>query len=351
MINFIELKNFQSHKNTLLNFSEGVNTIIGPSDSGKTAVLRALKWTVNNRPSGEAFRSHWGGDTSVKVGVDDKWVVRGKGGKAENWYRTDNIELTAFGRDVPKAVTDIFNLSELNMQSQMDAPFLLSSNSGDVAKVFNKAANLDIIDTSLLNISKKGRAVSQGIKEEERRFEQTQEDLKQYENLDGLDVVVTKLEDKDAYYQRTTEKGKELTTLLTYCERYGEILSEVSRKIEAERGYKLLEQGLREWQGIVDDEDRLGREISDAKKFESTIRIFDKVLVGEEEFKKVELMSLKLEKVEVKKYQMKQILYSAESELERIKTGEERLDQLEEEYHEKMPDECPLCGLSTEGEK
>ena len=41
---YIEIVNFQSHANTKLNFDEGVNVIIGPSDSGKTAVIRAMKW-------------------------------------------------------------------------------------------------------------------------------------------------------------------------------------------------------------------------------------------------------------------------------------------------------------------
>jgi len=71
MIKQLTIKNFQSHKKTKLEFSDGVNIIIGQSDSGKTAIIRALNWVVNNKPSGDSFRSHWGGDTNVEITMED----------------------------------------------------------------------------------------------------------------------------------------------------------------------------------------------------------------------------------------------------------------------------------------
>jgi len=56
MIKYLQIQNFQSHKDSLLEFDPGVNVIVGSSDSGKTAVIRALRWLVWNRPSGDAFR-------------------------------------------------------------------------------------------------------------------------------------------------------------------------------------------------------------------------------------------------------------------------------------------------------
>ena len=76
MISQLTLRNFQSHKASRLRFHPGVNVITGPSDSGKTALLRALLWAVRNRPSGDAFRSHWGGDTSVTVGLQAGEIIR-----------------------------------------------------------------------------------------------------------------------------------------------------------------------------------------------------------------------------------------------------------------------------------
>jgi len=47
MINSLTIQNFQSHKNTTLEFDNGINIIIGQSDSGKTAIIRALNWVIN----------------------------------------------------------------------------------------------------------------------------------------------------------------------------------------------------------------------------------------------------------------------------------------------------------------
>ena len=46
----ITLENFQSHKHTEMEFGPELNVIVGPSDSGKSAIIRALKWVMYNEP-------------------------------------------------------------------------------------------------------------------------------------------------------------------------------------------------------------------------------------------------------------------------------------------------------------
>ena len=48
MIKSLHIQNFQSHKKTTLKFHKGINVVIGQSDSGKSAIIRALNWTINN---------------------------------------------------------------------------------------------------------------------------------------------------------------------------------------------------------------------------------------------------------------------------------------------------------------
>lgn len=49
------IENFQSHKYSVIDFNEGLNAIVGPTDSGKTAVFRSLKWVLYNEPQGDYF--------------------------------------------------------------------------------------------------------------------------------------------------------------------------------------------------------------------------------------------------------------------------------------------------------
>ena len=85
MIQSLKIINFQSHEDSTLDFVPGVNMILGASDSGKSAIIRALKWLVWNRPNGDAYRSNWGGETSVQAFFDGFGVERSK--DKENMYR------------------------------------------------------------------------------------------------------------------------------------------------------------------------------------------------------------------------------------------------------------------------
>ena len=50
MIESLEIKNFKSHRKSIMAFSSGINAIIGSPNHGKTNIIRALLWWFNNRP-------------------------------------------------------------------------------------------------------------------------------------------------------------------------------------------------------------------------------------------------------------------------------------------------------------
>lgn len=162
MIKQITIQNFQSHKDSTLNLSPGVNLIVGQSDSGKTAILRALKWLATNRPLGDSFVT-WDkkGPTEVEVILDNggktKLYLKHMQGRYSFAHASDEQEWNAIGAVVPETVTQALNISELSWQSQMDAPFLLSSSPGEVARTLNEVADLDKIDSTLVNINRMAR--------------------------------------------------------------------------------------------------------------------------------------------------------------------------------------------------
>src|SRR5690554_6424307 len=190
MIKRLVIRNFQSHKDTSLEFVPGVNVIIGQSDSGKTAIIRALRWAVWNRPLGDSFKSHWGGDTSVLVEMDECRVERFKG--KEDHYKLwvddglEPLEFKAFGVDPPDEIGRALGFSELNLQNQHDPAFLISNNPGEVARHFNKVANIDQIDSSLRAVESWIRSINQDIRTQESNISEYQEQVREYEYLDEL---------------------------------------------------------------------------------------------------------------------------------------------------------------------
>jgi exonuclease SbcC len=165
MIKSLKLFYFQGHKATELVFHAGINAICGSSDTGKSSLIRAIRWVVENRPSGEEFRSNFATDktTKIELETDADTIIRERG-KGTNTYKLNNMVFSAFGQEVPEEISQKLNFHDINIQYQMDSPFLLSESPGGVAKYLNKIVNLDKIDTVLQNITSKKRRNEQEIK-------------------------------------------------------------------------------------------------------------------------------------------------------------------------------------------
>ncbi|MCJ7747863.1 MAG: AAA family ATPase [Desulfobacterales bacterium] len=201
MISQIQIKNFQSHRETVLDLHEGVNALIGLTGAGKSVVFKALDWLFRNRPLGDEYRSWWGGDTQIEVVLEEGQKVgrirkyNKDGEKTDDCYYIGKQEFRAFNKDVPQPVLDLLNLSEVNFQAQADPAFLISNSSGEVARYLNRAAHLDTIDQALSNISSTLRKEKEELGQSKKVFEQAQEQLLQYDWLPEANDRLVTLED------------------------------------------------------------------------------------------------------------------------------------------------------------
>ena len=81
----LTIENFQSIKEkTEIDFIEGVNLIIGPSNSGKSAVLRALRGLIlNYKGNVKKYLTHNQNQIEVNLQLDDEekytWLKSDKG--------------------------------------------------------------------------------------------------------------------------------------------------------------------------------------------------------------------------------------------------------------------------------
>jgi exonuclease SbcC len=201
-----------------------VNVIFGQSDKGKTAIIRALRWAVFNKPSGDLLRSNWGGDTEVEIVFNDGTSIQRKKTNTENSYSVNGGKpLKAFGQGVPDTVVSITNLEEVNIQQQMDSPFLLSETSGEVATHFNRIAGISIIDTSISKAKKEVASIKANIQQWENDYTEKLEIHKSYIDLDKQEEKLKALEVKDKEKQRLQ---KDLRGTLQCVKRLKEIKEE-----------------------------------------------------------------------------------------------------------------------------
>jgi len=170
-IKSIELLNFQSHQSTLIEPAPpGKLTVItGPSDSGKTAIIRALKWLLYNQPAGADFMRTGASMVRISVKFADGNIVTRERTAATNRYkilrpvaagqnnRPDVFE--GFGAAVPLEIQEITGVRTvkiadqdllLNLSEQLDPPFLgqKSTTAPGRAKILGKLAGTEEIDVA-----------------------------------------------------------------------------------------------------------------------------------------------------------------------------------------------------------
>lgn len=163
-ISEITIQNFQSHSYTTLQPAEPgkLTVIVGPSDSGKTAIIRALRWLTYNTPSGTDFIKIGSNQAKVSVTMDTgHTVIRQRSRGGINRYIVDVTDgpeqvLEGFGSIVPLEVQQITGISpieigdmtlNLNLAEQLDGPFLGKTISAPArAKVLGKLAGTEEID-------------------------------------------------------------------------------------------------------------------------------------------------------------------------------------------------------------
>ena len=96
MIRRLILTNFMAHAGTTLELAPGLNVLCGPNNTGKSAVVEALRCLANN-PSPRHFIRHGASEARVEALLDDGWRVAWVRRKAHALY-----EVYAPGEDEPQ---------------------------------------------------------------------------------------------------------------------------------------------------------------------------------------------------------------------------------------------------------
>lgn len=227
MKNFItkvRLRNFQSHEDTEVEFKPGLNGILGKSDSGKTAILRAIRWCLYNEPSGIDFIREGEAQAEVSVSFQNDLEIIRTRSKSINRYTIvypdgDPLILEHFGAKTPQEVYEATGIMPLdldenfttpiNYQAQLDGPFLLNERDSVKASAIGRLVGVNYIDNAMrtsLRDRKKYTQRRQGLQE---RKEELEEDLKEFAGLDDqikrlkrLKAVIDRLEEAQALKAR-----------------------------------------------------------------------------------------------------------------------------------------------------
>lgn len=163
-LNKIVLKNIKAHLDTTIELTDGFNVIGGESAEGKSIIMSAVMWVLENT-------SGWNPKPWANLGVapsaksrvelhfNDGLVVTRARSTKENYYQVSGGEkLKSLRAGVPTEVLDVLNMGEQNIQLQKDTYFLFQMSAGKVAKKLNEVVDLgevdDAIQTSLSRVKR-----------------------------------------------------------------------------------------------------------------------------------------------------------------------------------------------------
>ncbi|MDP4181378.1 MAG: AAA family ATPase [Bacillota bacterium] len=198
IITKIIIENFQSHENTIIDFDKGLNIITGPSDNGKSAIIRALKWVLFNDPRGTDFIRHGAQMARVTIEIDNGNTIVRERSHSKNRYLVkvgdqDFITFEGFGNEIPqevinahgitKAFLDTSLSSSLNIAEQLEGPFLLSETGSVRAKAIGRLIGLHIIDRTIKDCNVDLRRESQLNERVKSELSEVDAKLKEYEFL------------------------------------------------------------------------------------------------------------------------------------------------------------------------
>lgn len=231
----VEIINFQSHKHTKLKFTNGTNALIGSSNSGKTAVIRAIQWCLLNTPSGVGFINVGETEACVKVYLSNgKTIERRRNKKSTvNIYRLyENGEMiheyTGFGGNIPPEIVEAHGIVPIagdvyfQFAHQLEAPFMLSLKPRKRAEVLGNLEELSRIDKALTDTNDDIRVDSKQKKELEKQGKLIKLELER------MKVEADRLSSKVDVLKELKEGIESKTSLRQHIERQLERLKEIS---------------------------------------------------------------------------------------------------------------------------
>lgn len=207
MIESVSIKDFQSIEDVELDFAPGFNVLVGPSNSGKSAILRAMKGAIRNEIAPSYVRNG-ARKSSISIKFSDH-TVGAERGKALSTYHLDDEDFTKCGKDVPQPIIDVFQMhlvngEDLNFQFQFDSPFLISASGSTVAQVIGTLTNVTLLFHAVQEANRRYLRASSELTLRLNDIEQQKTNITQFESLEERQSLVPVLTKKLSQHKEIT---------------------------------------------------------------------------------------------------------------------------------------------------
>lgn len=221
-------------------FDDGLNVIIGASDQGKSAVIRALRWVLYNEPRGSDFIRVGASTARVTIELNDGYRVTRERTPSKNRYLVitptgEEQVYEGFGNGVPLEVIQAHGVEKMTLDEgeekmlhlgmQLDGPFLLSESGAVKTKAIGRLNGVHIIDAAQRDVSRELTQLQQEEKSTQEQLAAYQEELAQFDDLAYMENILLLVEEKQKQVERCSHR---LAKLSQWREDYRRVESELA---------------------------------------------------------------------------------------------------------------------------
>jgi exonuclease SbcC len=204
----IIMKGFQSHEDSTIDFGPGLNAIIGPSDSGKSAIIRALRFVLYNVPRGTDFIRQGNSSTdtvNVRIEFSNQTVLeRTRTRESAGSYiiedQAGKRTLQGFSNNVPIDVANVHQMPQLqltkdlettlNIGFQLDPPFLIGESPANRAMIIGQLTGVNLVDSALKEINRDILNDNRDMKFYSEQMDQINQKIKGFSHLPDLEQEI-----------------------------------------------------------------------------------------------------------------------------------------------------------------
>ena len=357
MLKRIEIRNFRSHEKSVLDFSHGINIIVGQSNSGKTNIFRAFNWLRTNRPKGARFISSFAKEKDVafvKVVFEERGheeyvsIKKSRKGSAIYSIGRDDKEIDSFekvGFDVPDKIVEFLRIDNINLQAQLDQYFLITSSSGEIAREINRITNLEKVDGWIKKFTSKINSANREIKLRQEQIIGLKKNISEIPDLEKFNKLVEEAKEVDVGLEKVRKEKESLENIL-------DDIDEMEEEIKNLRGFKkigravdkavALSEEIKNLDVDIDEMEGIVSSIFDCQKEEKEIKeklAFSSIV--EECLSLSETIKYFDEKISFISFSIDEII-SIEGTL---KEQQKEIDLSKESFSKEMKKlkKCPLC--------
>lgn len=228
----VEIRNFQSIEHIVVRV-DGFTALVGKSNIGKSAIVRAVKAALTGAPVDDFVRHGPDCPRLLKDAKSCKCAcsvhIRAQGfdlfwekGDAVNRYVLNGKEYTVAGKGTPEFLQDTFALAKigdtkelLQVANQFDPIFLLDESGTVIADVLSDVARLDRINVAMRMVERDRKEAIASRKLREKDVMDLKIKVLTYDGLDDVLARVREVEADEQVVEAAKQRAAHIERLLS----------------------------------------------------------------------------------------------------------------------------------------